>query len=58
MTDYERTDLDEALRALKSDLLGPEGPRISTTRNYNFAILHPRRTELKLRRPSSSSPAS
>ena len=36
---YERTDIDEAIGALKSDLLGPEGPRISTTRNYNFAIL-------------------
>lgn len=47
---YERTDIDEAIRALKSDLLGPEGPRISTTRKYNFAILPYRPSdELKLR---------
>jgi len=47
---YERTDLDEAIRALKSDLCGPEGPRISTTRKYNFAILPYRPSdELKLR---------
>lgn len=48
---YERTDIDEAIRALKADLLGPEGPRISTTRKYNFAILPYRPSdELKLRR--------
>lgn len=35
----QRTDLDSAIRALKQDLVGPDGPRISTTRNYNFAIL-------------------
>lgn len=47
---YERTDIDEAIRALKSDLLGPDGPRISTTRKYNFAILPYRPSdELKLR---------
>jgi hypothetical protein len=47
---YERTDIDEAIQALKSDLLGPEGPRISTTRNYNFAILpYQPAAELKLR---------
>jgi hypothetical protein len=47
---YERTDIDEGVRALKADLLGPDGPRISTTRKYNFAILpyHPS-NELKLR---------
>lgn len=48
---YERTDISEAIRSLKSDLLGPDGPRISTTRKYNFAILpyHPS-DEIKLRR--------
>jgi hypothetical protein len=47
---YERSDLDEAVRALQADLVGPEGPRISTTRNYNFAILPYRPSdELKLR---------
>jgi len=48
---YERTDITEAIRALKGDLLGPDGPRISTTRKYNFAILpyHPS-DEIKLRR--------
>lgn len=48
---YERSGLDEAIRALRADLLGPEGPRISTTRNYNFAILPYRPSEeLKLRK--------
>lgn len=48
---YERTDIDEAVRALKADLLGPDGPRISTTRKYNFAILPYRpNEELKLRK--------
>ena len=48
---YERTDIDEAVRALKQDLLSPDGPRISTTRKYNFAILPYRPTdEMKLRR--------
>ena len=32
-------DLDEAMAALKRDLLSEEGPRISTMRNYRFAIL-------------------
>lgn len=39
MSHRERTYLDEALRSLRADLLDPEGPRISTTRKYNFAIL-------------------
>lgn len=48
---YERTDIDAAVRALKADLLGPDGPRISTTRKYNFAIVPYRPSEeLKLRR--------
>ena len=32
-------DLDEAMAALKRDLLSEDGPRISTMRNYRFAIL-------------------
>jgi len=32
-------DLDEALSALKRDLVSEDGPRISTMRNYRFAIL-------------------
>lgn len=48
---YERTDIDEAIRSLKADLLGPDGPRISTTRKYNFAILPYRPSdEIKLRK--------
>ena len=31
--------LNEALNALKDDLISPEGPRISTMRNYRFAIV-------------------
>ena len=32
-------DLDEALAALKKDLMFEDGPQISTMRNYRFAIL-------------------
>lgn len=32
-------DLDAALDALQKDLISEEGPRISTMRNYRFAIL-------------------
>jgi hypothetical protein len=32
-------DLDQALEALKADLLSEDGPQISTMRNYRFAIL-------------------
>lgn len=31
--------LSRAVEALEKDLLGGDGPQISTTRNYNFAIL-------------------
>jgi hypothetical protein len=34
-----RVDLDGAIGALKRDLIGDGGPRISTIRSYNFAIL-------------------
>ena len=44
-------DLDEALAALKRDLVSEEGPRISTMRNYRFAILpYLPSEEFKLRR--------
>jgi hypothetical protein len=32
-------DLDEAMAALKRDLVAEDGPQISTMRNYRFAIL-------------------
>ena len=47
---FDRTDLDVAVRALKTDLLAVGGPRISTMQNYNFAILpYEPEEELKLR---------
>ena len=42
---FPRTDLDEALAALKSDLIAEGGPKISTMRNYRFAIVPYRPTE-------------
>ena len=41
MTDnlLPRTDLDEAIAALKKDLVTAGGPQISTMRNYRFAIV-------------------
>jgi len=45
-----RVDLDSAVGALRRDLLGDGGPRISTIRSYNFAILpYPPDQELTLR---------
>lgn len=45
-----RTDVNEGIAALRSDLRGEGGPRISTIRNYNFAILpYPPEEEFKLR---------
>jgi len=42
--------LDEALAALERDLLTEGGPRISTMRNYNFAIVpYPPAAEFRLR---------
>jgi hypothetical protein len=44
-------DLDEALGALKRDLVSEQGPQISTMRNYRFAILpYLPSEEFKLRR--------
>lgn len=45
-----RTDLGAAIDALRRDLLAEGGPRISTIRNYNFAILpYPPQEEFRLR---------
>jgi hypothetical protein len=45
-----RTDLDAAIDALRRDLLAEGGARISTIRNYNFAILpYPPHDEFRLR---------
>ena len=45
-----RVDLDGAVAALKRDLVGDGGPRISTIRSYNFAILpYPPSQEFTLR---------
>ena len=47
---FPKTDLDEALTALKRDLLAEGGPQISTMRNYRFAIVPYRPSdEFKLR---------
>ncbi len=50
-TDTAGMQVDEALSALERDLLAEGGPRISTMRNYNFAIVPYRPSdELALRR--------
>ncbi len=36
---FQRTPLQESIRALEADLVHEGGPRISTMRNYRFAIL-------------------
>lgn len=36
---FEKTPLDEAFVALRRDLIAEDGPRISTMRNYRFAIV-------------------
>lgn len=36
---FTRTTLDDAVQALRKDLLSEGGPKISTIRNYRFAIL-------------------
>lgn len=46
----DRTPLDEAFTALRGDLIEADGPRISTMRNYRFAIVqYDPREEFKLR---------
>ncbi len=48
---FGQTTLDEAVQALRKDLLAEGGPRISTMRNYRFAILPYRPAEeFKLRK--------
>jgi Domain of unknown function (DUF1788) len=37
---FDNASLDNAIAALKNDLLDESGPKISTMRNYRFAILH------------------
>jgi Domain of unknown function (DUF1788) len=50
MTLFDGASLDRAIAALKNDLLDESGPKISTMRNYRFAILHyDPRDEYKLR---------
>ncbi|MCC6811533.1 MAG: DUF1788 domain-containing protein [Deltaproteobacteria bacterium] len=45
-----RVSLARAMGALKADLVGDEGPRISTMRNYRFAIVpYPPKDEFTLR---------
>lgn len=36
---FQRTQLQEAFAALRGDLIQEDGPRISTMRNYRFAIV-------------------
>ena len=47
---FEQTRLQEAFAALRRDLIREDGPRISTMRNYRFAIVqYEPSDELKLR---------
>ena len=48
---FTHSTLDDGIQALRNDLLAEGGPRISTMRNYRFAILPYRPTEeFKLRK--------
>jgi hypothetical protein len=48
---FQQSTLDEAVQALRQDLLTEGGPRISTMRNYRFAILpYKPAEEFKLRK--------
>lgn len=48
---FTETPLQERIAALRQDLVHPDGPRISTMRNYRFAILvYDPREEFELRR--------
>jgi len=47
---FHQTPLQEAFAALRRDLIQEDGPRISTMRNYRFAIVqYPPTDEFKLR---------
>jgi hypothetical protein len=37
---FQQTSLQEGFTALRRDLIHEDGPRISTMRNYRFAIMH------------------
>jgi hypothetical protein len=48
---FSQTPLQEALHALRADLIQEDGPRISTMRNYRFAIVqYDPKDEFRLRR--------
>lgn len=48
---FDRTPLDQAFADLRRDLIADEGPRISTMRNYRFAIVqYDPKHEFRLRR--------
>ncbi len=52
---FHRTELDRAFAALEQDLLHEDGPRISTMRNYRFAIVpYAPSKEFELRRKVQS----
>jgi hypothetical protein len=51
----DKGDLDAAFASLRSDLIADDGPRISTMRNYRFAIVqYPPKLEFALRRLTQS----
>ena len=48
---FDQTPLAESIAALRQDLIQDDGPRISTMRNYRFAILQYKpEDEFELRR--------
>jgi hypothetical protein len=48
---FQRSQVEEAFAALRRDLIQEDGPRISTMRNYRFAIVqYEPKEEFKLRR--------
>lgn len=48
---FKQTSLQQAIHALRSDLIQDDGPRISTMRNYRFAIVqYEPKDEFPLRR--------
>lgn len=51
---FQQGALEEAVAALRRDLLAENGPQISTMRNYRFAIL-PYRPSAKPTGPGTSS---
>ena len=50
MDSFHQTPVQQAIRALRDDLIQDDGPRISTMRNYRFAIVqYDPKEEFKLR---------